>query len=92
MVRTKQTAQGGASHRPEGMATATVTGTGKGKAGPEEQFIDAPGEDTEEDFLLVLEDAEKTCVSARINLAALLQVSKLSPANGGLNGPKIPFY
>ena len=33
----------------------------------------------------------KTCVSARINLAALLQVSKLSPANGGLNGPKIPF-
>ena len=34
----------------------------------------------------------KTCVSARINLAALLQVSKLSLANGGLNGPKIPFY
>ena len=34
----------------------------------------------------------KTCVSARINLAALLQVSKLSPANRGLNGPKIPFY
>ena len=30
----------------------------------------------------------KTCVSARINLAALLQVSKLSPANGGLNGPQ----
>ena len=26
----------------------------------------------------------KTCVSTRINLAALLQVSKLSPANGGL--------
>ena len=43
MVRTKQTARGGASHRPEGMATATVIGTGKGKAGPEEQFIDAPG-------------------------------------------------
>ena len=34
----------------------------------------------------------KTCVSARINLATLLQVSKLSPANRGLNGPKIPFY
>ena len=30
----------------------------------------------------------KTCVSTRINLAALLQVSKLSPANRGLNGPK----
>ena len=41
------------------MVTATVTSTGKGKAGPEEQFIDAPGEDTEEDFLLVLEDAKK---------------------------------
>ena len=41
------------------MATATVTGTARSKAGPEEQFIDAPGEDTEEDFLLVLEDAEK---------------------------------
>ena len=35
---------------------------------------------------------KKTCVSARINLAALLQVSKLSPAKGGLNGPKILFY
>ena len=34
----------------------------------------------------------KTCVSARTNLAALLQVSKLSPANGGLNSPKMPFY
>ena len=30
----------------------------------------------------------KTCVSARINLAALIQVSKLSPANGELNSPK----
>ena len=27
----------------------------------------------------------KTCVPTRINLAALLQVSKLSLANGGLN-------
>ena len=41
------------------MATATVTSTGRGKAGPEEQFIDTPGEDTKEDFPLVLEDAEK---------------------------------
>ena len=59
MVRTKQTARGGTSHRPEGMATATVTGTGRSKAGPEEQFIDAQGDDTEEDFPLVLEDAQK---------------------------------
>ena len=37
--------------------TATFTGTGRGKAGPEGQFIDAPEEDTEEDLPLVLEDA-----------------------------------
>ena len=39
------------------MTTATFTGTGRGKAGPEGQFIDAPEEDTEEDLPLVLEDA-----------------------------------
>ena len=38
---------------------ATFTSTGRGKAGPEKQFKDAPGEDTEEDFPLVLEDAEQ---------------------------------
>ena len=59
MDRTKQTPQGSASHRPVGMTTATFTGMGRGKAGPEEQFIDAPEEDTEEDFPLVLEDAEQ---------------------------------
>ena len=57
MVRTKQTPQGGASHRPGGMTTATFTGTGRGKAGPEGQFRDTPEEDTEEDLPLVLEDA-----------------------------------
>ena len=36
---------------------ATFTGTSRGKAGPEEQFRDAPEEDTEEDLPLVLEDA-----------------------------------
>ena len=41
------------------MMAATFTGTGRGKAGPEEQFRDTPGEDTEEEFLLVLEDAEQ---------------------------------
>ena len=39
------------------MTTATFTGTGRGKAGPEGQFRDAPEEDTEEDLPLVLEDA-----------------------------------
>ena len=57
MVRTKQTPRGGTSHQPGGMMTATFTGTGRGKAGPEEQFRDTPEEDTEEDLPLVLEDA-----------------------------------
>ena len=59
MVRTKQTPRGGAPHRPGGMTTATFTGTGRGKAAPEGQFIDAPEVDTEEDLPLVLEDAAK---------------------------------
>ena len=41
------------------MTAATFTGMGRGKAGPEEQFRDAPEEDTEEDLPLVLEDAEQ---------------------------------
>ena len=57
MVKTKQTPQGGASHQPEGMATATFTGTGRGKAGPEEQSREDPEVDTREDLSLVLEDA-----------------------------------
>ena len=59
MGRTKQTPRGSASHRPVGMMAATFTGTGRGKAGPEEQFRDALEEDTEEDLPLVLEDAER---------------------------------
>ena len=41
------------------MTAATFTCMGRGKAGPEEQFRDAPGEDTEEKFPLVLGDAEQ---------------------------------
>ena len=59
MGRTKQTPQGSASHRPIGMTAATFTGTGRGKACPEEQLRDAPEEDTEQDLPLVLEDAEQ---------------------------------
>ena len=59
MGRTKQTPRGSASHRPVGMMAATFTGTGRGKAGPEEQFRDVPEEDTEEDLPLVLEDAKQ---------------------------------
>ena len=39
------------------MTTATFTSTGRGKAAPEGQFIDNTEVDTEEDLLLVLEDA-----------------------------------
>ena len=39
------------------MATAKFTGTGRGKAAPEEQFRDDTEVDTEEDLQLVLEDA-----------------------------------
>ena len=39
------------------MTTATFTGTGRGKAGPEGQFKDAPEVDTKENLPLVLEDA-----------------------------------
>ena len=41
------------------MMEATFTSRGRGKAGPEEMFRDAPEEDTEEDLPLVLEDDEK---------------------------------
>ena len=59
MMRTKQTARGSTSSLPGGMTTATFTGMGRGKAGPEGQFTDAPEEDTEVDSPLVLEDAVK---------------------------------
>ena len=41
------------------MTAATFTGMGRGKAGPEEQYMDAPEVDTKEDLPLVLEDAKK---------------------------------
>ena len=41
------------------MMAGTFTSMGRSKAGPEEQFRDAPEEDTEEDLPLVLEDAEQ---------------------------------
>ena len=59
MVRTKQTPWGGTSNWPGGLTTTTFIGTGRGKAAPEGQFIDAPEVDTEEDLPLVLEDAVK---------------------------------
>ena len=86
MGRTKQTPRGSASHRPVGMTAATFTGTGRGKAGPEEQFRDAPEEDTEEDFPLVLEDAEKQPKEGKPG-ASKSKGKKLAQAAEGAEAP-----
>ena len=44
MVKTKTTPRGGKSHRPKGMAAARFASGAE--ADPEEQYEDAPGEDT----------------------------------------------
>ena len=46
MTKTKTTPHGGRSHHPKGMATATFTGGAD--IDPEQQFQDAPGEETED--------------------------------------------
>ena len=86
MVRTKQTPRGSASHRPGGMMTARFTGTGRGKAGPEEQFIDAPEEDTEEDLPLVLEDAVRQPKEGKPG-ASKSKGKKLAQAAEGAEAP-----
>ena len=86
MGRTKQTPRGSASHRPVGMTAATFTGTGRGKAGPEEQFRDAPEEDTEEDLPLVLEDAEKQPKEGKPG-ASKSKGKKLAQAAEGAEAP-----
>ena len=86
MVRTKQTPQGGTSHRPGGMMTATFTSTGRSKAGPEGQFIDTLEEDTEEDLLLVLEDAVKKPKEGKQG-ASKSKSKKLVQATEGAEAP-----
>ena len=68
------------------MTAATFTGTGRGKAGPEEQFRDAPEEDTEEDLPLVLEDAEKQPKEGRPG-ASKSKGKKLAQAAEGAEAP-----
>ena len=68
------------------MTTATFTGTGRGKAGPEGQFIDAPEEDTEEDFPLVLEDAVKKLKEGKQG-ASKSKGKKLVQATEGAEAP-----
>ena len=68
------------------MTTATFTGTGRGKADPEGQFIDAPGEYTKEDFLLVLEDAAKKSKEGKQG-ASKSKSEKLAQATEGAEAP-----
>ena len=68
------------------MTTATFTVTDRGKADPEGQFIDAPEEDTEEDFLLVLEDAAKKSKEGKQG-ASKSKSEKLAQATEGAEDP-----
>ena len=86
MGRTKQTARGGASHRPEGMATATVTSTGRGKTAPREQFRDDTEVDTKEDLPLVLEDATQKLKEDKPG-ASKSKGKKLAQAAEGAEAP-----
>ena len=86
MGRTKQTPQGSASHWPAGMMAATFTDTGRGKADPEEEFLGNPGEDTEEDFPLVLEDADKQPIEGKRG-AGKPKGKKLAQATKGAEAP-----
>ena len=86
MVRTKQTARGGAPHRPGGMATATFTGMGRGKAAPEDQFRDDTEVDIEEDLPLVLEDAAQNPKEGKQG-ASKSKVKKKAQATEGAEAP-----
>ena len=68
------------------MTAATFINMGRGKAGPEEQFIEDPGEDTEEDFSLVLEDAEKQPKEGKQG-ASKSKGKKLAQATEGAEAP-----
>ena len=68
------------------MTTATFTGMGRGKAGPEGQFVDAPEEDTKEDFPLVLEDAAKKPKEGKQGASKSIS-KKLAQATEGAEAP-----
>ena len=86
MGRTKQTPRGSASHRPVGMTAATFTSTGRGKAGPEEQFRDTPEVDTEEDLPLVLDDAKQQPKEGKPG-ASKSKSKELAQADEGAEAP-----
>ena len=61
---------------------------GRGKACPEEQFRDAPEEDTEEDFPLVLEDAEEQPKEGRPGASKSKGKKKVQAAEGAEAPPE----
>ena len=68
------------------MTTATFTGMGRGKVGPEGRFIDALEVDTEEDLPLVLENAVKKPKEGKQG-ASKSKGKKLVQASEGAEAP-----
>ena len=68
------------------MATATFTGTGRGKAAPKDQFRDDTEVDTEEDLPLVLEDAAQNPKEGKQG-ASKSKVKKKVQATEGAEAP-----
>ena len=68
------------------MVTATLTGTGRGKATSEDQFRDDTEVDTEEDFPLVLEDAVQNPKEGKQG-AGKSKVKKKAQATEGAEAP-----
>ena len=68
------------------MATATFTGTGRGKAAPEDQFRDDTEVDTKEDLPLVLEDAAQDPKEGKQG-ASKSKVKKKAQATEGAEAP-----
>ena len=68
------------------MATATFTGTGRGKAAPKDQFRDDTEVDTKEDLPLVLEDAAQNRKEGKQG-ASKSKVKKKVQATEGAEAP-----
>ena len=68
------------------MATATFTGTGRGKAAPEDQFRDDTEVDTKENLPLVLEDAAQNPKEGKQG-ASKSKVKKKAQATEGAEAP-----
>ena len=87
MGRTKQTPCGGKSHCPKGMATATFSGSTN--ADPDQQFRDAPGEDTEDsqEWLKYSEEATQEEGEASTSKSEGKTGNPAKQAKGGADAP-----